>query len=114
MRLQPPRPDGTPPQCLRRAGLLRWNMAWEDMGDTCTGPVAGDPDLLVGQAAAWSEEANVYAPKYRQMGFAAQGMDLETTDKHLDNVKVSTAKLTLPVPRQDAAQERFHVHPPSA
>eukprot|EP01047_Picozoa_sp_COSAG01_P067948 COSAG01_NODE_9708_length_2364_cov_3.562914_1_plen_216_part_00 len=45
------------------AGIGRWNMAWEDMGETCTGPVAGDPDLLVGQAAAWSEEANLYAPK---------------------------------------------------
>jgi hypothetical protein len=71
------------------AGLLRWNMAWESTGATCTGMVAGDPDLLLGQAAAWSEEANLYAPKYRQMGFAAQGMDLETTNKHLANVKDS-------------------------
>jgi len=39
-------------------------MSWEDMGDKCTGPVAGDPDLIVSQASAWSEEANVYAPKY--------------------------------------------------
>jgi hypothetical protein len=56
---------------------------------TCSGPVAGDPDLLTGQAAAWSEEANLYAPKYRQMGFLSQGMDLETTDKHLVKVKES-------------------------
>ena len=27
-------------------GLLRANMAWEDIGK-CTGPVAGSPDLLV-------------------------------------------------------------------
>lgn len=72
-----------------QAGVARWNMAWEDAGATCTGPVAGDPDLLLGQAAAWSEEANLYAPKYRQMGFLAQGMDLETTDKHHANVKAS-------------------------
>jgi len=71
------------------AGLTRMNMSWEDIGGTCTGPVAGDPDLLVGQAAAFSEEANVYAPKYRQMGFLAQGKDLETTNEHLDAVEAS-------------------------
>ena len=71
------------------AGLARWNLSWEEMGDVCTGPVAGDPDLIVGQAAAWADEANVYAPKYRQMGFMAQGKDLETTDAHLEAVKES-------------------------
>lgn len=71
------------------AGLARWNLSWEDMGSVCTGPVAGDPDLILGQASAWADEANVYAPKYRQMGFMAQGKDLETTDAHLDAVKES-------------------------
>jgi hypothetical protein len=45
-------------------GLLRWNLAWEDMGgDKCTGPVAGDPDLITGQAGAWRTDCNIWAPK---------------------------------------------------
>ena len=71
------------------AGLLRWNMNWEDMGNTCTGQIAGDPDLLVGQAAAWAEEANLYAPKYRQQGFLAMGTDLESSNNNDARMKAS-------------------------
>jgi hypothetical protein len=39
-----------------------------DSCDTWKNARNGGPDLLVGQAGAWSEEANLYAPKYRQMG----------------------------------------------
>eukprot|EP00756_Hemistasia_phaeocysticola_P050871 Hpha_TRINITY_DN26055_c0_g1::TRINITY_DN26055_c0_g1_i1::g.115225::m.115225 len=72
-------------------GPLRWNTAWEDMPDKkCTGLVAGDPDLLTGQGDAWREEANLYAPKYRQMGFMSQLQDLEHgDDKLLGDVKRS-------------------------
>ena len=70
-------------------GLLRWNMNWQDKGTVCTGLVAGDPDLIVGQASAWSDNANVYAPKYRQQGFLAMGQDLEHTDVKHNRMKES-------------------------
>lgn len=35
----------------------------------CTGPGAGDPDLMLNQASAFTSECNLYAPKYREASF---------------------------------------------
>jgi len=53
------------------AGLLRWNMEPIE-GDACTGLIEKDADLLQGQAGAWRDDCNLWAPKYRQMGFLSQ------------------------------------------
>ena len=63
-------------------GFFRWNMGWENMS-TCTGPIGGDADLLIGQAGAWSGSCNLWAPKYRQMGFLSMGKNLSTADEAL-------------------------------
>jgi len=60
-------------------GLFEWNVAAER--SVCTGIVAGDPDLVKGQAGAWAESCNMYAPKYRQMGMLSQGQMLNTADE---------------------------------
>ena len=59
-----------------------WNVAVEDMGSTCTGTIAGDKDLLIGHARAF-DQCNVYAPKYRQMGFLSQAQNIATGDEKL-------------------------------
>ena len=54
--------------------------------------VAGDPDIIGGQAGAFSESCNIYMPKYRELGFFAQiwynlsncdETKLETFNQHL-------------------------------
>lgn len=46
-------------------GALRWNTDWQKRA--CTGPIAGDGDMLMGQAEAWRKHCNLWAPKYRQV-----------------------------------------------
>lgn len=71
-------------------GLCQWNIAWEGMGSTCTGPIAGDPDLLQGQAGAWRNDCNLYAPKYSQAGFLSQCQNLnDGSDDVLEKVQTS-------------------------
>ena len=59
------------------AGLLRWNMEPIE-GDACTGLIEKDADLLQGQAGAWRDDCNLWAPKYRQMGSVHNPLQMES------------------------------------
>mmetsp|Transcript_19919 Transcript_19919/g.36086 ORF Transcript_19919/g.36086 Transcript_19919/m.36086 type:complete len:133 (+) Transcript_19919:592-990(+) len=52
----------------------------------------GRGDLIHEHAGAFAESCNVWAPRYRQMGFLAQGQNLDANDPTvLANVKASMA-----------------------
>lgn len=73
-------------------GFLTWNMLVPDKKPGSIAGMFGRGDLIHEHAGAFAESCNVWAPRYRQMGFLAQGQNLDANDPTvLANVKASMA-----------------------
>eukprot|EP01063_Lacrimia_lanifica_P033239 TRINITY_DN585_c1_g1_i15.p1 TRINITY_DN585_c1_g1~~TRINITY_DN585_c1_g1_i15.p1 ORF type:complete len:406 (+),score=92.05 TRINITY_DN585_c1_g1_i15:59-1219(+) len=88
-------------------GVWAQNIAWEGRR-VCTGGIGGDADLCRGQAGAWREKCDLWAPKYREMGFLAQLVNLEAADDA--QLAKTKAALDLALGDLKAAFEYFLAH----